>query len=281
MISTEQLFRRLSKVRGHGFRYTACCPSHDDHNPSLSITLDSDKVLLYCHAGCSFNSICDALDLEPSELQQERLHTYRDQQADRREYTPLQQAVSNKAQAIWAKSLPANPSHAYLVKKHIREHHLRQIGDDLVVPLTDANGKLWSLQFIAEDGKKRMLSGGLAKGCFTLFGASDPGPLQICEGIATAASLYQRTGVSTVAAMSAGNLLPVAKALNSIHYALTIAADNDHQSSRNVGLNKGRETSQHILARLIYPEACGPECLCTDFNDFFNCQNAGANSWKI
>lgn len=41
------------------------CPSHNDKNPSLSISESNDgKILLNCFAGCSFEEICTALDLE-------------------------------------------------------------------------------------------------------------------------------------------------------------------------------------------------------------------------
>ncbi len=47
----------------------ACCPAHDDSNPSLSISRGDDgRILLHCHAGCDFASICNAAGLEPAEL---------------------------------------------------------------------------------------------------------------------------------------------------------------------------------------------------------------------
>jgi putative DNA primase/helicase len=51
----------------------ACCPAHDDKNPSLDVDHgDKGKVLLYCRsAGCPARSIVDALDLEWSDLFQD------------------------------------------------------------------------------------------------------------------------------------------------------------------------------------------------------------------
>ena len=48
------------KPCGNGFIMP--CPAHDDQHPSLSVT-DGDKgfPLLYCHAGCTFESIRDRL----------------------------------------------------------------------------------------------------------------------------------------------------------------------------------------------------------------------------
>ncbi len=42
-------------------RYTACCPAHDDRNPSFSITQSQDKVLLHCWSGCTQGEVIEAL----------------------------------------------------------------------------------------------------------------------------------------------------------------------------------------------------------------------------
>ena len=52
-----------------GTSYSACCPAHDDKNPSLSIDEGTDgKILLNCFTGCSVDSICGSLGLEVSDL---------------------------------------------------------------------------------------------------------------------------------------------------------------------------------------------------------------------
>ena len=60
----ERLAERQYAPRGRDLQWTARCPAHDDHNPSLSITgLPTGNVLLYCHAGCSTAEILDVLAL--------------------------------------------------------------------------------------------------------------------------------------------------------------------------------------------------------------------------
>jgi hypothetical protein len=54
------------------------CPAHDDHNPSLTVSVGTDQtakrpdtvgnVLLWCHAGCSFDQILTALNLQRLDL---------------------------------------------------------------------------------------------------------------------------------------------------------------------------------------------------------------------
>lgn len=48
------------KRSGNG--WSARCPAHDDANPSLSISTGEDgRTLLHCHAGCSQDTVIDAL----------------------------------------------------------------------------------------------------------------------------------------------------------------------------------------------------------------------------
>ena len=52
----------LSKVRWHSdHKFSACCPAHDDHNPSLSVTDSSGKILVKCWAGCTQEEVIGAL----------------------------------------------------------------------------------------------------------------------------------------------------------------------------------------------------------------------------
>jgi hypothetical protein len=59
---------RCPQARQHGEQWQACCPAHDDHTPSLSITPAADKVLLYCHAQCPLDAILAALGLTRRDL---------------------------------------------------------------------------------------------------------------------------------------------------------------------------------------------------------------------
>ena len=52
----------LNKVRWQGnSKFTARCPSHDDRNPSLSVTDKNGTILVYCFAGCSQDEVIGAL----------------------------------------------------------------------------------------------------------------------------------------------------------------------------------------------------------------------------
>ncbi len=61
--------RLLSKVKEtKPGEWIARCPAHDDKQPSLSVKLVRDRILLHCHAGCDYESILRALTLEKADL---------------------------------------------------------------------------------------------------------------------------------------------------------------------------------------------------------------------
>lgn len=64
--SGEVLLSRLDKVhRLSDGRYQACCPVHDDRNPSMTVTILPDKVLTYCHSQqCSHGDILKAVNMD-------------------------------------------------------------------------------------------------------------------------------------------------------------------------------------------------------------------------
>ena len=70
---TQNIFREIIDQThainsGSDFQYTGLCPSHDDNNPSLSIKIAEDRILVNCHRGCSTKQICSALDIKESDL---------------------------------------------------------------------------------------------------------------------------------------------------------------------------------------------------------------------
>lgn len=65
-----KVLERLSKVKQRKpGQWMACCPAHDDRDPSLSIKEAHDgKVLLHCWSGCTADDIVAAIGLELSDL---------------------------------------------------------------------------------------------------------------------------------------------------------------------------------------------------------------------
>ena len=65
----EMVLARLKGVRTSQHGWVACCPAHNDHEPSLSIGLgDEGHILLNCFAGCSLERIVEAMGMTTASL---------------------------------------------------------------------------------------------------------------------------------------------------------------------------------------------------------------------
>jgi hypothetical protein len=69
-MTTNTLLNTLVKVKQTNHStWIACCPAHDDKNPSLAIRqVDDGRILIHCFAGCSAAEILDALGLSFDDL---------------------------------------------------------------------------------------------------------------------------------------------------------------------------------------------------------------------
>jgi putative DNA primase/helicase len=64
-----KVLNKLSGVKELRDGFLALCPSHDDQNPSLKISEGRDgRALIHCHAGCKFDSVLNAIGLQPHDL---------------------------------------------------------------------------------------------------------------------------------------------------------------------------------------------------------------------
>ncbi|MFN3562733.1 MAG: DUF3987 domain-containing protein, partial [Chloroherpetonaceae bacterium] len=73
----NDLLSKFQNATKSGNGYKALCPAHNDKTPSLSITEKDGKILVHCFAGCSTESVLDAVGL-----------TMQDLNADGKSYTP-------------------------------------------------------------------------------------------------------------------------------------------------------------------------------------------------
>lgn len=155
----------------------------------------------------------------------------------------------------------------------------------IVVPLRDAEGKLWNFQRIYSQklsaGDKFFSEGGRIEGCFHILQKESqvlptPDTIYLCEGFATALSVKLALGndAFVVAAFNANNLTPVATSLKSKYNVakFIICADNDaytviNNKQINVGLEKGRRAAGSVGGEIRYPVFKYPQKSLTDFND--------------
>ena len=66
----EEFLERLQGVESDGKGgYMACCPAHDDSNPSMHVNVGDDgRILVKCFSGCTAAEIVGALRLKLSDL---------------------------------------------------------------------------------------------------------------------------------------------------------------------------------------------------------------------
>ena len=190
----------------------------------------------------------------------------------------IAQAAADKAKVIWGKAGKAG-SAAYLERKGITELHGTRVWNGLVVvPMYGAAGMV-GLQFIAEDGAKRFLTGTAKEGAYFPIATKDESKktLVICEGFATAVAIRVATGFPVIAAFDAGNLQPVAVAMRAKYpdAEIIIGADCDQWTTRqdgsawNPGIEKAHSAAMAIGgARVIAPSVdADDEARRTDWDD--------------
>lgn len=203
------------------------------------------------------------------------------------------EAVAREALAIWKWARPVGPGHSYLERKQVRavptlreleaeelhallgytprsaEEPLR--GRVLMVPVCIGD-TLSTLELIDAEGRKSALAGGAKSGGYWVV---DPDrfrdcavtPILIAEGVATALAAWQATGWFSVAALSSGNLRPVAAMWRGRYpeAELLVLADlgagYDHAKQAALG------TSSLLAEPRFAPQARIAGDVPTDFND--------------
>lgn len=173
--------------------------------------------------------------------------------------------------------------HSYLQAKGIESSGLKvdRFGN-LLIPLHDTSGKMWSMQRIAPNGNKiigviktqsEKDSGkeyaARKKGCFyTSTPLDSHKEFFICEGFATAKSVEILLSKPTIMAVDSGNLLSVCEALleKYPHKHITICADNDLKGKINRGFEAALKCKEkYPQIHIIKPSIADREI--SDFND--------------
>ncbi|MHB6474568.1 DUF5710 domain-containing protein, partial [Klebsiella pneumoniae] len=129
-----------------------------------------------------------------------------------------QQAYAEKAWAasqLYDKLAPATDSHPYLLRKGVSADPALRVtrNNRLVIPFYNHDDKFQSLQYIAEDGEKKLFFEAPKAGNFYITGATPVNgkPILYAEGYATAKSLNVATGLPVVMTIDAGNMRTIAE----------------------------------------------------------------------
>lgn len=219
---------------------------------------------------------------EKARLQAEAAQKLRDRA---QQQAALHEQTAQRVSSQIHKQFPATNPTPYMESKQIQPDS--QVFTDrdnktTFIPVIDTEGKQWSTQYIQEDGTKRFAKDSRKEGCFHAIGGlealSAAPALVIGEGYATAKTVSEELGYSTVAAFDAGNLPAVAKALHEKfpQKPVVIVADDDlsqeQKKGNNPGKDKAREAAQAVGGFFVAPTFAPGEQQSepkrfTDFND--------------
>lgn len=175
-----------------------------------------------------------------------------------------------EALAMWERATESD-DHPYLKRKNISGVGARVLQGELLIPLRHGPGALVGLQRIQPDGGKFFIKGTPSAGAYHVIGKpSKQGPIVICEGYATAVSIHLATGYCCVVAISAGNLVAIARKIRAAlpDAVIIIAADDDSWTDGNPGVSHANTAAAAIGAHVVLPTwENHREVKHTDFND--------------
>jgi len=222
MEKEECVMRFLGKLQGvHQAgpnQWRARCPAHKDEKASLSIKLDTDRILLHCFAGCSPEAIVNALGLELRDLFLEPDRSHRKQKTKGKTY-------------VWQiRDLGGN-----LIAEHIR------------VDTPDGKRLWWR-----RNGKKGL--GGLSTKELPLYGIemlkdlSDNTTVVVTEG-EKAADAVRAAGIPAVGTVCGASVTPAREALKLLkRFDVVLWPDADPQGKQHM-----ERIAQELMALGIKP----------------------------
>lgn len=180
------------------------------------------------------------------------------------EAVQTRQQARSRAKAFWEKGKPAT-THLYTDQKGLKPEGLRMLGDELLIPMYDAEEQLSSVQRIRPNGAKLFLKNCTVSGCYFMIGKPVENFLVLCEGWATGMSIHDATGLTVVVAFSSGNLGRVARLMSEKYpnCVIVLAPDNDKEQH---AVRMAEEAARKHDCQVVVPQFPeGTEG--TDFDD--------------
>ncbi|MCK9386095.1 MAG: DUF5906 domain-containing protein [Nevskia sp.] len=187
--------------------------------------------------------------------------------------------AAREAGRVWH-AYVAEGTSDYLMRKNVGAHGVRFDPNGhgtMLVPMLDVRGKVHGLQIIRGKNRgkkleKQYFPKGLSKqGHFHLIGGMPTWIVLVAEGYATAASLFEATGLPVAVAFDANGLAPVASELHK-HYKrakILVCADDDYLTEGNPGVTSASTAALAVGGAFVAPvfaaDRAGQKI--TDFND--------------
>jgi phage/plasmid primase-like uncharacterized protein len=209
------------------------------------------------------------------------------EEKNKREREEKRQAGIDKYKKQFYECQPNGPVSEYLKRKQIDSNYMGRVNyrNTLFIPVEnylDEKITFEGVQMIFRDDEtgawKKVFNTGLVKkGAFTRVSDFDIRKTEIiylCEGYATACSVFMATGVPTICAFDSGNLGFVIETIKIMNpdIKVIICADDDFQTvingrQFNVGINKALECQKKFQNVTYRKPIFGSRINETDFND--------------
>lgn len=258
---TAAILRKLGELIRSRSGWMACCPAHDDVNPSLSVSESEDgRVLLHCHAGCKNQQVLDSLQIQWADLYPSSAQTSeRELRINDSDIQPqTQPGIALRKMRQKYKKLLRLTTHDHL--KTLAEQlcvsieSLRNLGvawsskhNCWIIPERDGQRQICGLMRRNSDGSKRMVAGG-SRGLY-LPKSFDPTEerILIAEGASDTLAGMTR-GWNIIGRPSAdGGVKELMTLLKSSKGEIFVVADND---SKRDGSWPGRTGAERVAQRL-------------------------------
>ncbi len=199
-----------------------------------------------------------------------------------KELSDQYETASINANQIWA-ALSSSGTSLYLQNKNLTAIDGIKFGSDtngnfIATALTDNLNKIWSIQFIYENGFKKFIKNSKTKGCYGEFGNKQSNNVFICEGLATGLSiLLTIPDFLIVVAYNCHNLKEVAGNIKAKYPQknIVIAGDNDLAKPSNIGKEKAEETARELGLNLVLPTFKDASSKPSDFDDLRQLEGIG------
>jgi putative DNA primase/helicase len=239
------------------------CPAHDDGKASLHISEGANgKVLVHCHAGCTFEAITAALRPrglwgkgEPAAVAQRKPAPEPEKDTFYKAMAILRAAAKSKDRPtayLRNRGIAIVPDCAMLLPAKETARLVGPRFPAMVVPITNAGGLLQGCQvtILIKDATAKATGAngdikrtyGTITGGFVRLGKIDPdATLIIGEGVESTLAAMQLTGFGGIATLGTANMKTVEPPPCS---EIIIAADNDAP---------GREAATALAQRLAVP----------------------------
>lgn len=261
-ITAEMLAEKMGLIR-EGREYKGHCPRCGYNRPTLSVSQDGDRILIYCHA-CQGDDVFQACINQVSgqdEINTPTVKTKRDNDKQervewaRRLYEQSQQSTGTLVETYLI-SRGFNPDGLYIpdcFRFHPNARYDKQTSfPAIMAPVTMHDGTFKGIQriFCRYDGQGKADVASPKKSLGDLVGASvhlapAENTLGLCEGIETGLAAMTLSGEPIWACLSTAGLINVVLPPLPLASRVIIFADNDRNGA---GLKAAREASHRFIA---------------------------------